>query len=281
MEGNFYMNWPIFHWETIQVKVFFLIPRLVLITAIIIAVLVARRLIFRLIHRFFNLAKIEAHKKKTLESLFLSAARYTLYAVAALIILPLLGVNVTAIVASASLVGLAVGLGAQSLIKDIITGFFIIFEDQLRVGDVVQINEKVTGTVEELGLRMTTLREWSGTKFYIANSEIKTVRNYNREELRAIVNIIFPFDEDPYRVRETLEEVCRQVEREYHDDFLPGPEGLAEPPQVYGVTDIDKSGRGIQFTVTAKTRPASLWKIERVLRERIWQACQEKGIRIS
>lgn len=275
------MNWSIFRWENLQAKLLFLIPRLVLILVIGIAVLIGQRIIFRLIHRFFSLAKVEPHKKKTLESLFLSATRYSLYAVAALIILPILGVNVTAIVASASLIGLAVGFGAQSLVKDIITGLFIIFEDQLRVGDVVQINERVTGTVEELGLRMTTLREWSGTKFYIANSEIKTVRNYNREELRAIVNVIFPFDEDPYRVREALEEVCRQVEKEYYNDFLPGPEGLAEPPQVYGVTDIDKSGRGIQFTVTAKTRPASVWKIERILRERIWQACQEKGIRIS
>ncbi|MCG0278698.1 MAG: mechanosensitive ion channel family protein [Thermanaeromonas sp.] len=274
------MNWPAFPWEAVEEKILFLMPRLPLMLAILIAVLIAQRLIFQLIHRFFDMAKVEPYKKQTLRSLFLSAARYSLYALAALVILPVLGVNVTAIVAGVSLVGLAVGFGAQALVRDIITGLFIVFEDQLRVGDLVQINEKVTGTVEEVGLRTTTLREWSGTKFYIANSEIKTVRNYNREELRASVNVIFPFDEDPHRVREMLEEVCKEVEKEYRDDFLPGPGGLAEPPQVYGVTDMDKSGRGVQFTVTAKTRPASVWRIERVLRERIWQACKERGIRI-
>lgn len=268
-------------WQVLKVKATAVGQVLVSVIAVILVALIILKITDRLIRRFFSLAKIEPHKKKTLESLLLSAARYSIYTLALLTILPLLGVNVTALLASAGIVGLAIGFGAQSLVKDIITGFFIIFEDQFRVGDIVQINEKISGTVEELGLRMTTLREWSGTKFYIANSEIKTVRNYNREELRAIVTATFPFEEDPRRIREVLEQVCREVEREYYDDFLQGKDGLVEPPQIYGVTDIDKSEKGAQFTIIAKTKPASLWKIERVLRERIWQACQEKGIRLA
>ncbi|MGB9662015.1 MAG: mechanosensitive ion channel family protein [Moorellaceae bacterium] len=258
-----------------------LFQRLAIIGAVILAALIFLKIADRLIRRFFNLAKIEAYKKKTLESLFLSAARYSIYALALLTVLPLVGVNVTALLASAGIIGLTIGFGAQSLVKDIINGLFIIFEDQFRVGDFVQINEKVSGTVEELGLRLTTLREWSGAKFYIANSEIKTVRNYNRGELRAIITATFPFEEDPRRIRVVLEQVCREVQEAYYDDFLKGEEGLVEPLQIYGVTDIDKSEKGAQFTIIGKTKPASLWKIERILRERIWQVCQEQGIRLA
>ncbi|HBT47274.1 MAG TPA: mechanosensitive ion channel family protein [Peptococcaceae bacterium] len=255
--------------------------RAIVVFGILLATFILLKITDRLIRHFFDLARIEEHKKKTLETLFRSGARYSIYLLAFLTILPALGVNVTALLASAGIVGLAVGFGAQSLVKDLITGFFIIFEDQFRVGDFVQVNEKVSGTVEELGLRMTTIREWSGVKYYIANSEIKTVRNYNREQLRAIVTATFPFEENPRRIREVLEEVCREVEREYYDDFLPAEDGLAEPPQIYGVTDIDKSEKGAQFTIIAKTKPASLWKIERILREKIWLACQERGIRLA
>ncbi|GFN22437.1 mechanosensitive ion channel family protein [Thermanaeromonas sp. C210] len=268
-------------WQLMEGPTAVVLQRASGVAAIVLAAVILLKVADRLITRFFDLARIEDHKKKTLETLFRSGARYSIYLLAFLTVLPVLGVNVTALLASAGIVGLAVGFGAQSLVKDLITGFFIIFEDQFRVGDFVQINEKVSGTVEELGLRMTTIREWSGAKYYIANSEIKTVRNYNREQLRAIVTATFPFEENPRLIREVLEQVCREVEREYYDDFLPGENGLAEPPQIYGVTDIDKSERGAQFTIIAKTKPASLWKIERILRERIWLACQERGIKLA
>ena len=269
-------------WQGLKPGLLSILTKLFWAAVIMVAALVLYRLISGFIHRIFQVARRDPQREKTLETLLSSAVRYLIYTVAAMMALNQF-VNITPIIAGAGVVGLAIGFGAQSLVKDIITGFFIIFEDQFHVGDLVEINGQVTGTVEELGLRMTTVREWSGKKFYIANSEIKTVRNYNRDELRAIVTVTFPFEEDPRRIRTVLEQVCREVEREYHDDFIPDPsgQGLAEPPQIYGVTDIDKTDKGGQFTITARTRTGALWTVERALREKIWQACRDNGIRLA
>lgn len=269
-------------WQGLQPELLSILTKLFWAAVIIVAALVLYRVSAGFIHRIFQVARRDPQREKTLETLLSSAARYLIYTIAAMMALNRF-VDITPIIAGAGVVGLAIGFGAQSLVKDIITGFFIIFEDQFHVGDLVEINGQVTGTVEELGLRMTTVREWSGKKFYIANSEIKTVRNYNRGELRAIVTVTFPFEEDPRRIRAVLEQVCREVEMEYYDKFIPGPSGhsLAEPPQIYGVTDIDKTDKGGQYTITARTRTDALWTIERALREKIWQACRDNGLRIA
>ncbi|WP_406677471.1 mechanosensitive ion channel family protein [Moorella sp. ACPs] len=261
-------------------KFILFLERLFWVAVIMLAALVVLNLVSRFIHRFFRRVRRDPHKDKTLETLLSSTLRYLIYAVAVMLALEQF-VDITPIIAGAGVLGLAVGIGAQSLVKDIITGFFIIFEDQFHVGDLVEINGQVTGKVEELGLRLTTIREWSGKKFYIANSEIKTVRNYNREEMRAIVTATFPFEEDPRKIREVLDQACREVAREYYQEFIQGPDGPVEPPQIYGVTDIDKSDKGGQFTITALTKPGSLWTVEKALREKIWQACRDNGVRLA
>lgn len=269
-------------WQELQPGLLTFLEKLFWAAVIMVAALLLYRVLSGFIHRIFQVTRRDPQREKTLETLLNSAARYLIYAVAVMMALGRF-VDITPIIAGAGVVGLAIGFGAQSLVKDIITGFFIIFEDQFHVGDLVEINGQVTGTVEELGLRMTTVREWSGKKFYIANSEIKTIRNYNRDELRAIVTATFPFEEDPRRIRAVLEQACREVEREYYQAFIPDPsgQGLAEPPHIYGVSDIDKSDKGGQFTVTARTWPGSLWEVEKALREKIWQACKDNGIRLA
>jgi small conductance mechanosensitive channel len=267
-------------WQDLQPRLLFFLGKLFWAAIIMVAALVILNLISRFIHRIFRISRRDPQKDKTLETLLASALRYLIYAVAIMLVLGQF-IDITPIIAGAGVLGLAVGIGAQSLVKDIITGFFIIFEDQFHVGDLVEINGQVTGRVEELGLRLTTIREWNGKKFYIANSEIKTVRNYNREELRAVVTATFPFEEDPSRIRKVLEQVCREVEEEYHQELIQGPDGPVEPPQIYGVTDIDKSDKGGQFTITALTKPGSLWTVEKALREKIWQACRDNGIRLA
>ncbi len=234
------------------------------------------------IKKVFKLTRVSERKRETLYTLLMSLTKYVIYTLALLCILDVLNIPILPILAGAGLASIALGLGAQNLIKDIITGFFIIFEDQYRVGEYIDINGTVTGTVEELGLRLTTLREWSGQKFYIANSEIKTVRNFNREELRAIVSAVFPYEVEPDTVRELLEGVCTEITAEYREHLLPGPDGEPiEPPQIYGVTDIEKTLRGGRFTVIAKTKPASLWTVERAIRERIWKRATERYIPIA
>jgi small conductance mechanosensitive channel len=239
---------------------------------------------YRIIIRAFRFARLDENKKETLVSLLMSSTRYILYIVATLLLITVFVPmkQITPILAGAGVVGLAIGFGAQSLVKDIITGFFIMFEDQFHVGDYVEINDSVKGTIEEMGLRMTTIREWSGKKFYIANSNISTVRNYNREELRAIVYATFPYEENPARIREILEDVCRELVDEYEEHFLKDADGhFIEPPQVYGVADIHNNERGGTFIITAKTLPASLWTIEKFTKEIIWRKCNENNVQLA
>lgn len=178
----------------------------------------------------------EPQRAKTLSTLLSSLWRYFVYGVADLLILQQF-VNITPLLAGAGFLGLVVGIGAQSLIRDVITGFFILFEDQFHVGDFVEINGQFSGRVEELGLRLTAIREWSGRKFYIANSEIKTLRNYSRHQLRAIVTITFPFEGDPQKIRAVLEQACREIGEDYDSHLIKGENGPVGPPQIYGVTD--------------------------------------------
>ncbi|MDI6905897.1 MAG: mechanosensitive ion channel family protein [Thermoanaerobacterales bacterium] len=238
----------------------------------------------RIIRRAFAVARVEPGKRETLVTLVSSLVRYLVYAVAALLLIKVFvpDFDLAPILAGAGVLGLAVGFGAQSLIKDVVTGFFINFEDQLHVGDYVQLNDGVTGTVEEVGLRMTTIREWGGQKYYIANSEIRTVRNYNRRELRAIVAATFPFEEDPRRVHELLDEVCAVIRERHADGLLRDENGeFVEPPQVYGVTDISRDERGGEFTIIAKTTPEAYWAVQRAIREEIWVRARERGIALA
>ncbi|MBE0467582.1 MAG: mechanosensitive ion channel family protein [Candidatus Desulforudis sp.] len=238
----------------------------------------------RLIRQVFSVGRADLDKKETLVSLLSSLIRYVVWAVALMLVIQTFdpGFNITPILAGAGVVGLAVGFGAQNLIRDVITGFFIMFEDQLRVGDYVLVNGDVFGRVEEVGLRMTALREWSGRKFYIANAEIKTISNYNRRELRALVTVTFPFEEDPVEVRRLLDDVCTEFTAD-HPDYLRVDESGAfiEPPQILGVTDIDQNARGGQYTIIALTEPPYLWTTERTLREMIWTRARERGIRLA
>ncbi|MGC7847088.1 mechanosensitive ion channel family protein [Desulforudis sp. 1088] len=238
----------------------------------------------KLIARAFDFSHGAAGRKRTLAGIVYSLVRYTVYIVAGLMIFQVLfpRVNLGPVLAGAGVVGLAVGLGLQTFLKDVITGFLVNFEDQFRVGDYVTINDVVSGTVEDVGLRLTTVREWSGKKFYIANSEIKTVRNFNREELRVIVSVTFPFEEDPLRIREALEEVSRTIGARYNEDLLRDEGGNAlEPPHVLGVTDIDENGRGGQYTIVARVKPRKYWEIQRAIREEIWLEARERGIRLA
>ena len=242
---------------------------------------IAMRFRYRFINRLFSFTAMQDNKKQSLITMLMSMTRYVVYIITVLFILKQF-IDITPLIAGAGIIGLAIGFGAQSLVKDVIAGFFIMLEEQLLVGDFVDINGEVEGTVEEIGLRMTAIREWSGKKFYISNSEIRTVRNYNRKEMRAIVTVTFPYEENPVEVRKLLEEVCEDVKNDFYDEFLLGRDGnLEEPPQIYGVTDIDHTNKGVQFTIIAKTKPESIWTVKKMMREYVWRACYKYGIEIA
>ncbi|MFY9594545.1 MAG: mechanosensitive ion channel family protein, partial [Caldicoprobacterales bacterium] len=207
---------------------------------------------------------------QTLKALTKSVLRYTVYFVAGLMILGELGVNTSSILATAGIGGLAIGFGAQSLVKDVITGFFIIFEDQYGVGDVIKIQD-ITGTVEEIGLRITKIRGFKGDVNIIPNGQITVVTNYSRENSAAIVDVNLAYENDIDKAIKVMEKVSREYAAQNPD--------IVEEPQVFGITSMDNVG--LTLRLVARTLPMKHWGIERELRKVIKEAFEQNNIQIS
>jgi moderate conductance mechanosensitive channel len=180
------------------------------------------------------------------------------------------GVPVATIIAGAGILGLAVGFGAQSLVKDLISGFFLLLEDVLRVGDLAEVGGH-TGTIEEVGLRMTKLRELSGQLWYIPNGEITTVGNYNREWTRAVVEVGLAYEQDMGRGLAVLQAVGDQYAKDH-------PGMVLEAPEAQGAIGLNDSAVGIRLLV--KVLPNELWPVERDLRRLLKARFDEEGIEI-
>ncbi|MCS3382214.1 mechanosensitive ion channel family protein, partial [Bacillus velezensis] len=154
------------------------------------------------------------------------------------------------ILAGAGVAGIVIGFGAQSLIKDILAGVFLIYERQLHKGDYVTINNLFNGTVEEIGLRSLQIREWTGKLLTISNGEVRQLQNYNIDFMRITESVVISYKEDPERVYAVLEKACDMLNDELRDslkrdEFL----NATEPFQVHGIMSLNKLTRGIEFTV--------------------------------
>lgn len=216
--------------------------------------------------------RLDERRSKTLTTLLLNITRYVVYFLVVLMVLSNLGVEVTTLVASAGVAGLALGFGAQSLVKDVITGFFIIFEDQFGVGDSVMLNTKneIRGNVEEVGLRITKIRAYTGEMHIIPNSQIQQVTNYSKTNSLAVVDVAVAYEEDLQRVFEVLNEVGRAA----HDE-LPDIVGA---PQVLGVQMFAASEVVVRMTVDCL--PTQNFPVARELRKRIKEAFDRENIEI-
>lgn len=216
--------------------------------------------------------RMDERRSRTLTTLLTNMMRYAVYFFVALTILSNLGFNVTTLIAGAGVAGLAFGFGAQSLVKDVITGFFIIFEDQFGVGDTVMINTKneIRGNVEEVGLRITKIRAYTGEMHIIPNSQIQQVTNYSKTNSLAVLDISVAYEEDLRRVFEVLQEIGNAA----HDE-LPG---IVGEPQVLGVQMFGASEVVVRMTVDCK--PTENFAVARDLRKRIKEAFDREGIEI-
>ncbi len=212
---------------------------------------------------------MEERRANTLRSIMVSVVRYTLYFIGAVTALGLLGVETSSIVAAAGVGGLAVGFGAQNLVRDVITGFFIIFEDQFGINDFVQV-AGVSGVVEDIGLRATKIRSYTGELHIVPNGEISQVTNYNRDYTMALVEVGVSYDSDLDRVFAVLDKVCETAQA--------SDAAIIEKPQVVGIVNFGASD--IVIRVMAKTMPAQHWAVERNLRKDIKEAFDKSGIEI-
>ena len=210
------------------------------------------------------------NKAKTLTALLLSIWRYTILAFAIVQILAVLEVmDLGPILAGAGILGLALGFGAQNLVRDVISGFFIILEDQFSVGDFIATGS-FSGIVEELGLRITKIRDFSGELHIIPNGKIESVTNRTRGNMRAMVDVGVAYEEDIDHVLAVLEELSRQY-GELDADVVEGP-------TVLGVTSLDDSA--VTVRIIARTVAMTQWKVERDLRRAIKNKFDEQGIEI-
>jgi small-conductance mechanosensitive channel len=215
----------------------------------------------------------EAKKRaQTLGNILRHALLIVIFFIAILMILGELGIQLGPLLATAGIGALAVGFGAQSLVKDVISGFFIILENQYRIGDVVEVSG-VSGLVESVGLRKTVLRDLEGRVHTIPNGEIKVVSNLTKEWSRAVVDIGISYHEDIDQIIGLLTQIGKELEGEE-----PYKSAILEPAQILGVERFGESQLVIRMIV--KTIPLKQWEVGRELRRRVKNRFDEKGIRI-
>lgn len=209
-------------------------------------------------------------RAKTMGDLLKSIVTGVIVAVVGTMMLSELGVDIAPIIASAGIIGVALGFGAQSLVKDFLSGVFMIFEDQYGVGDVVDIGE-ASGTVEAVTLRVTRVRDLSGTVWYVPNGEIMRVGNMSQNWSRAVVDVAVGYGEDLARVTTVLREVAHDL---WEDDDYRGV--IIEEPEVTGVESLAVDG--IHLRVLVKTAPMEQWAVARALRQRVKARFDHEGI---
>jgi small-conductance mechanosensitive channel len=240
--------------------------------ALRVARLVIRRGFARLLSSRRATDREFATRLSTLTSLAESATRLIVWILAGLTILAVFGVPIGPLLASAGVAGLAVGLGAQTLIRDIIGGIFIVLEDQFHVGDVITVNA-ISGQVESLTLRYTALRTLDGACVVIPNGEIRIVQNLSRDWARAVIDVAVTPEEDVDRVVAVLRDLLGGLP----NDPVLGPLVL-EPGEVLGVEAIAPQQATVRLAV--KTRPLEQWRVARELRRRILLALREAGVSV-
>jgi small-conductance mechanosensitive channel len=208
-------------------------------------------------------------RARTLGPLLTSAARYLVAFLVAVVVLQELGIDVRALLVSAGVVGLAVGLGAQSLIKDVITGFFILFENLLAVGDVVEVGSH-TGVVEAVGLRVTKIRKFSGELRIVPNGELTAFGHHSAGWGRLVVEVGVHHDEDIGRALAALEEVGRALAAAH-------PAAVLEPPIAEGVLRLRESEAVLRLH--ARVRALDRFPLELEARRRIMETFAAHEIR--
>jgi len=212
-----------------------------------------------------------AQRARTVGSVLRSTANVVVGTVMVLMILAALGTNVAPLLASAGVVGIAVGFGAQSLVKDFISGVFLLIEDQFGVGDVVDLGSGAVGTVEEVALRLTQVRSFDGTLWYVRNGEILRAGNRTQQWARAVAEVPVPRDADIATVRTALGHAADAVRTD------PGiAPALMEAPSVRGVDAVNDST--MLFTLHVQVRPGKQWEVSRALLSAAQTALRSAGI---
>lgn len=209
---------------------------------------------------------------RTLQALVKSVMGYVLLFVLVIMLLDTLGANVSGIVATAGIGGIAIGFGAQRLVRDVISGVFLIVEDQFGVGDYVTIGQ-ATGVVEELGMRTTRIRDEQGRLWILANGDILSVTNYSRSPIEAAADVGIAVASDVAAAKEVLNQALREL---YEGKRIPG---LAGPPAVTGISGWD-AGR-ITLRIAIPVDPKQATAAQMAVRSTAFHTLREAGVPLA
>jgi moderate conductance mechanosensitive channel len=209
----------------------------------------------------------------TISAIFYRTGMVVIVATAVITILQELGIPIAPMLASVGIVGLALGLGAQTIVKDVISGLFILGENQYTIGEVVTLNN-ITGAVEAMSLRATTLRDPSGTLHIIPNGDVRLVSNRVRDWSRAIVDVSITYEADVDRALAALQAIGAALPEEEAIAQL-----LLEPAEVTGVEEL--ADWSVRLRLMVKTQPNQQWAVQRYLRRVIHVTFAEQGIDLA
>ena len=212
----------------------------------------------------------QAQRARTLTTVMHSISMVAMAIIAGMMILQELGLDIAPLIAGAGVAGVALGLGAQTLIRDIIGGFFILLEDQFAVGDSIQVGN-IAGGVEKMTLRATFLRDLEGTLHVIPNGEMRIISNRTKDWSRAVVDLGVAYEEDIGRVMAALGNIGHGFYQD--EEFAPL---LLEEPTVTGVEAL--GDWAVTVRIVVKTKPGKQWDVARELRRRIKESFEREGI---
>lgn len=250
---------------------------LVALILLTMARLAVRRMQRRLEGAESTTEELSLQRSATLTQALSYVIRISVWTVAGLLVLGEIGINIGPLIAGAGIVGVALGFGAQTIVRDFLSGFFILLENQYGVGESVTLyaaGQQITGKVEALDLRTTEIRNFDGTLNTISNGNVIIVGNTSRGWARAIVDVRVGLNEDLDRVRQVLEELFAELRR---DESLEG--SFSSGPEVLGVEQL--GDKDVTLRVTAEVRPTRRGDLERELRQRIKTRLDERGITLA
>lgn len=247
------------NWGIIIVKV------IVLFFIYLVVKAIGKKAIVKAFDRKNTNDQLSPGRRKTLQSISNNILAYSLLFIFVGILFDLFGVDIKMLIAGAGIVGLAIGFGAQGLVSDVVTGFFILLEKQIDVGDYVTV-ASYDGIIEDVGLRTTQLRGFDGTLYFIPNREIASVSNHSRGNMRALVDISIPYENDIDEAMKVMQDACNKL--------AASEVTILEGPDVVGVQAVDSAE--VVIRVICKTKNMEQWSVERKLRKLLKEVLEKK-----
>ena len=270
---NFHQLWnQFFNRDTLQIIVSAIFTFIIVLVIAKIVLLVGNNFIRRMLTPPENASNYQKKlsRANTLSPFFSSILRFIIYFIVITIILRKIGIDTTPIIASAGVLGLAIGFGAQAIVKDFISGIFILLEGTISIGDVITTNSH-TGLVEAMNLRHIKLRKFSGELWTIPNGQIANFGNFNKEWTRAMVEVDVAYEQDVEKGMKELETIGQKWAEKNKDIIL-------ESPVVQGLLSLGTSG--ITIRIIAKVKPMMHWAAERDLKRLIKNHFDSQGVEI-